>query len=374
MADFAAQRQQFAANPKKFIADHMANLHMWEEHEATTQTHMLNNVLKPGRFGGKFGDSQFRRVQNFDLGEDCVKQVLMHNFKAIQDYVTQYHKDPTGLDASSLFHLEFTSTRPDGTKIHDYIGMGYRLTGGTSKRFSGEITGVEAVKTNTAACIIRPTTTHPDGWEITSAFPMVTPRPNELAENTSIKKLDKDFSHQLKKTRTYKEADPIMQAYLDTACSGKPIDPKYRVVYSPKTDKRPPMITIGLDNKNWRTESAYPTILLYANPNPPANATLLLSPAKKLRMGSQQSLEQLKQADPGMAKIYEEIIEKIPEEFRPIETPRLKKPNFASKQPEKLEAKPETRPETKPRHDPHFDSMADEIEQSSDQVLNQIEY
>ena len=116
------------------------------------------------------------------------------------------------------------------------------------------------------------------------------------------------------------------------------------------------------------------TILLYANPNPPANATLLLSPAKKLRMGSQQSLEQLKQADPGMAKIYEEIIEKIPEEFRPIETPRLKKPNFASKQPEKLEAKPETRPETKPRHDPHFDSMADEIEQSSDQVLNQIEY
>lgn len=358
MTDFQTQRLQFAANPEKFIADHMANQHMWEDHELTSKTKMLNNVLKPGRYNGKYGDSQFRRVQNADLGADCVRDCLIKHFDAITRYVTQYHDNPEGLSSTQLYHMEFTSTRPDGQKIPNYVGMGYRLAGATSKKFEGEITGIEAVKTNAVACIIRPTKTNPDGWEITSAFPMVTPRQTEITDETSIQRLDKDFEYQLHKTITYQNADPIMQAYLDTACSGKPVDPKYRIVYSPKTDKRPPMITICKNNKNPENKSNYPMILLYANPNPPANATLLLNTDKKVRMGGTKSMEDLKNADPKMAEIYEAIIEKIPEEFRPVEKP------VSQRRPENRKPKaPETRPAS--RKDPHFDNLAAEIERSA---------
>ena len=351
---------------------------------------MLNNILKPGRVGGKYGDSQFRRIQNADLGENCVKACLIQNFDAIQAYIQKHQEDPSSVRDSELFHMEFTTTKPDGTKIPDYIGLGYRLTGATGKKREGEITGAEMVQTNAVACIIRPSVDNPDGWEITSAFPMVTPRPSEMTKQTSIKKLQKDFEPVLKNTFTYKEANPIMQAYLETTCSGNQVDPLYRTVYSPKTQTRPPLIMISQDTRHPDFKSEYPRITIYANERPPANASLFLSKDQKIKLGSERSLETLEQADPKMANLYRQFVEKMPDEFRPNGLPYKKpdqptvKPMFRQNNAEQKTgtaakaAEAEIKPAApeKPartatrssRNDPRFDAIANEIESSGEKV------
>lgn len=348
-----AQKDAFAKNPSKFILDHMANRHMWEAHEETHPTKMLNNVLKPGRIGGKFADTQFRRVQNMDLGEDCIKKLLIQHFDAIQAYIQKYNQNPEETPDSALFPMTFTFTRPDGRRIPDYIGTGYRLTSEISLpgRKNGEITGVELVKTNQVGCIIRPSKDNPDGWEISSAFPMASPREAEITPETSIQRVEKDFRPTLHKTFTYQNANPIMQAYLNVTCSGNKIDPKYRTVYSPKTDRRPPIIMITPNFKHPEYKSDYPRITVYANTNPPANATLFLSQDKKMKLGTEKSLAILEQTDPEMFRIYNQITEGMPEEFRPNGT-YIKMPN--------QKEKPKTT-----RHDPHFDAIASEIEGSA---------
>lgn len=378
MTDFKTQMARFMNDPDEFIADHMANRHMWETHEATSQARMLNNVLKPGRVGGKFGDSQFRRAQNTDLGTACVKKCLEYNLHNIYRYAQLYQDNGMkttmtgGQVESRLFHTEIMANHTDGTRIPDYIGFGFRMAGRVAreKKQQGEIAGVEAVKTNSVACIIRATDTHPDGWEITSAFPMVTPRETELTESTSIQRVEKNFENQLHNTFTYQSADPVSKAYMDVMCSGKPLDPKYRVIHSPKTDRRPPMVTITRDNMGGTVDVRYPTVLLYANQNPPANATLLLGPNEKLSLGSQESIERLRSVEPGIAGIYESITEAMPDEFRPVAKPR---PLFRNRTPSPSPtASPPTAPRTVTpardagvRYDPGFDSIAAEIERGA---------
>ena len=373
MADFKTQRQQFAKDPKSFIKSHMANVHMWEAHEMTSQVKMLNNILKPGRVGGKFGDSQFRKAQNSDMGEDCLKQLLAYNLPSIQAYVESYKKDPTTVPDSQLFHMEFMFTKPDKTKVPNYVGQGFRLVGASRGKTDGEITRVEAVKTNAVACIVRPSKDHPDGWEITSAFPMVTPRPSERTAETHIETVERDFQHHLHNTFTYQGASPVLQAYMDITCSGKPVDPKWRTVYTPETNTRPPMVTIVPDNKHPENTSSYPRLTLYANKQPPANANLFLGPNTKVRLGSEKSLKTLQEKAPDIAKIYDQLVQNLPDDYKPNGKPFVtkddaaKKPMFSSKQTEHSAKQAETGQKPKQaahRLDKRFENMADEIEKS----------
>lgn len=392
MADFMQQRRDLVADPSKFVRGHMANVHMWEAHEQTSHTRLLNNVLKPGRIGGKYGDSQFRRVQNADLGEECVRKLLELNIAAIERYVENYRNDPANTPDSMLYHMECMAKQPDGTLIPDYIGFGYRLVGATKDKYGGGVTHVEAVKTNAVACIVRPSVDSPDGWEITSAFPMVTPRPAEMTGQTSIKPVEKNFGHILRNTLAYKDANPVLKAYMETTCAGSPKDPKYRTVYSPKTPTRPPIIMISPDTKYPGNSSQYPRIVIYANENPPANARVFLWNDKKFQLGSEKSLERLRDIDPGLADLYDGIVGKLPDEFRPNGLPyNHPAPDGQKPEPRKVpvdgpepvtdgkpasrdgtrtkeERKPEpgkTRPDERPmrrsRSDPRFDAIADEI-------------
>lgn len=392
MADFMQQRRDLVANPSKFVRGHMANVHMWEAHEQTSHTRLLNNVLKPGRIGGKYGDSQFRRVQNADLGEECVRKLLENNIAAIERYVESYRNDPEGTPDSMLYHMECMAKQPDGTLIPDYIGFGYRLVGATKDKYGGGVTHVEAVKTNAVACIVRPSVDSPDGWEITSAFPMVTPRPAEMTSQTSIKPVEKDFGHILRNTLAYKDANPVLKAYMETTCAGGPKDPKYRTVYSPKTPTRPPIIMISPDTKYPGNDSQYPRVIIYANENPPANARVFLGDDRKFQLGSEKSLKRLKDIDPGLADLYDGIVGKLPDEFRPNGLPynppapnsrkpehekvpvdgpgpiTAGKPAFRDDTRVKQERKPETGktppdvpPVRRSRSDPRFDALAEEI-------------
>lgn len=359
-----AQKLDFCKNPDKFIADHMANRHMWEAHEETSRVKMLNNILKPGRIGGKYADSQFRRAQNRDLGADCVRQLLTAHFDEIQAYVQKYRENPETTPDSELFHMEFTTTTPDGRKIPDYVGVGYRMTSGTSTKYNGSITGVELIKTNAVACIVRPSVDNEDGWEITSAFPMASPRDTEITAHTSIEHVDRDFQELLHKTFTYQNASPVMKAYLDTTCSGKPLDQKYRTEYSPGTSGRTPVVMIMPNNRHPEFKSEYPRITIYANENPPADATLILSKDKRMRLGSERSRTALEKENPEMLALYDQFITKLPDEYHPdgkYHGPEKPAARLFQDKPAPS-AKLESTPIKSSRDDPHFDMLANEIQ------------
>ena len=225
-----AERALLDQNPEQYIARHTFHGHAFQSHVANSPRSLLNNVLT----GQKHGDTRFRdaETQNY-----CMQEILYNAMREIHDFVKTAPNGEQKLFAADFMDLE--------TDLPDYIGSGYVTTSPDKKRpFSGDHQ-VNYIESNLAAVVIKKNVDAPDGWEITTAFPMSHPRTDVVTPSTSIKRPpDKNFKELMHQTIAYQNANPVRRLAMDLKCANNRQSKRFMTTYQAATERAPEQILI----------------------------------------------------------------------------------------------------------------------------------
>lgn len=229
-AKLHAQREKQALdkNPQGYIAKHTISGHSFENHVANSHRSLLNNVLT----GWKRGDAAFADAETQAF---CTQELLYEKMRDIHNFVHST-KVPNG--KTQIFAMAFSDPETGEPK---YIGDGYISdTLDKKKNVSGKY-GVGYAKTNAAAIVVKKNFRAPDGWEITTVYPIlqienVYQLQGQDLSKASIIRPEKDFKGVLHETEAYQEASPAKKLFMDKACSSNKTSPTCLPYYQQQRD------------------------------------------------------------------------------------------------------------------------------------------
>lgn len=198
-----AARRELDGNPESYIKRHTIKGHAFESHVAISETEVLDNVVS----GRKLGDTKFtsEAVQNY-----CIQEVLYKHMQNIQEWARTAKPDERILYAADFL---------DENDEPNMIGSGFISDATDKKKNCTGSAGVNYIESNIAGVVIKKNPEAPDGWEITTAFPMSYPTPDVCTKETVIATPRRDFSKVLHRTPTYQQAPDIQKLYLDIKAS-----------------------------------------------------------------------------------------------------------------------------------------------------------
>ena len=229
-----AERNLLDQDPELYIARHTLGGHAFRSHVANSPRSLLNNVLS----GQKHGDTKFRdaETQNY-----CMQEVLYNSMREIHNFVAKAQEGE-----QQLFAADFMD--PDTGKP-DFIGSGYVTTSSDKAHpYTGEHE-VNYIESNLAAVVVKKNVNAPDGWEITTAFPMSHPRTDVITPSTSVMRpINKDFKDLLHQTMTYQKAGPVRKLAMDIKCANNRPNKRFSITYQAQSDRTPEQLIIK-DNK-----------------------------------------------------------------------------------------------------------------------------
>lgn len=207
-------RRALDDDPLSYIKQHTIKGHAFESHVATNETLLLDNVIS----GRKLGDTKFASEE---LQNHCIHEVLYNQMENLQEWVRKAKPGD-----KVLYAADFTDENGDP----EIIGTGFLSDASSKYRNCSGSAGVSFIESNLAGVVIKRNPDAPDGWEITTAFPMSYPTPELCTEDTVIRMPKRDFSSTLHKTATYKAAPNLQKLYLDAKASKNGPRPRYELI------------------------------------------------------------------------------------------------------------------------------------------------
>ena len=230
-----AERELLDQDPEQYIARHTLYGHAFQSHVANSPRSLLNNVLS----GQKHGDTRFRDVETQNY---CMQEILYNYMREIHDFVKKAKNGEQRLFAADFMQLD--------TDQPDYIGTGFVTTSADKKRpYSGDYQ-VNYIESNLAAVVVKKNPEAPDGWEITTAFPMSHPRNDVVTPSTHIRRPpDKNFKELLHQTASYQKASPVCKLAMDLKCANNRQSKRFMASYQSQSNTMPEQLVIR-DTKN----------------------------------------------------------------------------------------------------------------------------
>lgn len=322
------------ADPVGFFESHVAGEHIDLAHVSADDVALLNNVLSKK----KVGDSKF---DDPALAKNAMARTLLANIGMLQAWLDA-PPDPDRQNESIMLAHDITDRVPGKTgKQPVYVGHGFvnRNTGPRNPKLSH----VSSVKTNRVGVVVRRTNTNPDGFEITSAFPMVAPRKDDVTAKGRIVQNERDFMALLKDTFTYQKATPFKRAYMEYACAGSAhMDSRLYTLYTPPmgTGAAAPAGT-GMNGENPiaalppaesilitpndkhdanpdADKTLRPCVRIYSRPGAPAWARFYRPGQRPLDCADPRTRNKISAFMPELLTAYDGIVAGLPADKRPV--------------------------------------------------------
>lgn len=322
------------ADPVGFFESHVTGEHIDLAHVSADDVALLNNVLSKK----KVGDSKF---DDPALAKDAMARTLLTNIGVLQAWLDA-PPDPDQQNESIMLSHDITDRVPGKTgKQPVYVGHGFvnRNTGPRNPKLSH----VSSVKTNRVGVVVRRTNTNPDGFEITSAFPMVAPRKDDVTAKGRIVQNERDFMALLKDTFTYQKATPFKRAYMEYACAGSAhMNSRLYTLYAPPTNTGaaapagtgmngenpiaalPPAesILITPNDKHDANPDAdktlRPCVRIYSRPGAPAWARFYRPGQRPLDCADPRTRNKINAFMPELLAAYDGIVAGLPADKKPV--------------------------------------------------------